>query len=90
MQRQFHQAFKNSLIPLFMQLRPLIKLHHPSPPPDTPSECARSLRWVSRSLGKMAEVTRHEGARNPELHLRAAAIAAKPRCFHGSEQGPDM
>lgn len=30
MQSQFHQADRNSSIPLFMQLCPLIKLHRPS------------------------------------------------------------
>lgn len=26
------------------------------------------------------------GARNPEVHLSAAVIGAKPQCFHGSSE----
>lgn len=101
MQSQFHQADRNSSIPLFMQLCPQIKLHQPScsahasiyplcRSTPTSSECAKSLRWVSHSPGRMGEVKRHEGARNPEFHLPAVVIGAKPRCFHGSEEGPVM
>lgn len=102
MQSQFHQADRNSSIPLFMQLCPPIKLHQPfcsflplilSPPSHTltiSSDCARSLRWVSHSPGTSGEVKRHEGARNPEFHLPTAVIGAKPQCFHGSKEGPVM
>lgn len=93
MQSQFHQADRNSSIPLFMQLCPPIKLHQPrrlSHMLTISSDCARSLRWVSHSPGTLGEVKRHEGARNPEFHLPTAVIGAKSQCFHGSKEGPVM